>query len=144
MLLLVLAKDEDVIHMAKNTFLPCEDLVHSSLEVLRGARNAKGQPVEAVAPERGDEGGKDLDCPSRGICQNPQLASSLLKAVAPAIWARVSSTLGRGCTSHRTLSFSVRKSTQMQTAPDFLGTTTMPAHHGVSSSTREITGTPCG
>ena len=34
MLLLVLAKDEDVIHMAKNTFLPHENLVHSLL--LRG------------------------------------------------------------------------------------------------------------
>ena len=28
MLLLVLAKDENVIHMAKNTFLPCENLPH--------------------------------------------------------------------------------------------------------------------
>ena len=34
MLLLVLAKDEDVIHIAKNTFLPHENLVHSLL--LRG------------------------------------------------------------------------------------------------------------
>ena len=57
MLLLVLAKDENVIHMAENTFLPCESLVQSPLEVLRGTRNAKGQLVEAVAPELGDEGG---------------------------------------------------------------------------------------
>ena len=55
MLLLVLAKDEDVIHMAKNIFLPRENLAHSSLEVLRGAQNAKGELYETVVPERGDE-----------------------------------------------------------------------------------------
>ena len=58
MLLLVLAKDEDVIHVAKYTFLPCKNLVHSSLKVLRGTLNAKGLFVEAVVPERGDEGGE--------------------------------------------------------------------------------------
>ena len=36
MLLLVLVKAEDVIHLAKNTFLPRENLFHSLLKVLRG------------------------------------------------------------------------------------------------------------
>ena len=85
MLLLVVANDEDVIYMTQNTFLPHENLIHSPLEVLRGTQNAKGQLVETVAPEWGDEGGKGPRLLiSRGICQNPQLASSLLKMVAPA------------------------------------------------------------
>ena len=71
-----------------------------------------------------------------GVCQNPQLASSLLKTVAPASCARVSSTVGKGCTSCKTLSFSGMKSTHMQTEPDF---TTMPAHQGVGSSTLDMT-----
>ena len=55
MLLLVLAKDEDVVHVAKNTF-PCENRIHSSLKVLRGAQNDEGQFVEAITPEWVDEG----------------------------------------------------------------------------------------
>ena len=50
-----------------------------------------------------------------------------------------SSTLSRGCTSCNTCSFKGLKSTHMQTDPDFLCTTTMPAHHGVGVSTREMT-----
>ena len=76
---------------------------------------------------------------SREICQNPQLALSLLKTVVPASCARVSSTLGSGCSSRSTLSFRGLKSTQILTDPDFFGTTTMPAHHGVGSSIREMT-----
>ena len=51
----------------------------------------------------------------------------------------MSSTLGRGWTSRRTLWFSGFKSTQIHTAPDFFGATTMPAHQGVGTSTFEIT-----
>ena len=59
--------------------------------------------------------------------------------VAPASCARVSSTLGSGCTSRSTLSFRGLKPTRILTDPNFFGTTAMPAHHGVGSSTREIT-----
>lgn len=39
---------------------------------------------------------KGQDCMAKGICQNPLLASNLLKVVAPDSWAKVSSTLGKG------------------------------------------------
>ena len=74
----------------------------------------------------------------RGIYQKPLLASSLVKNFAPVSWARVSSTLGRGWTPLRTLSLRGLRSTQIRIAPDFLGTTTIPAHHGVGSSTLEM------
>ena len=80
-----------------------------------------------------------FDSSDSGICQNPLLASNLLKTAAPVSCTRVSSTLGMGCVSHRTLSFSAFRSTQILTAPDFLGTTTIPAHQGVGSFTFEIT-----
>ena len=74
-----------------------------------------------------------------GICQNPLLASNLLNTVAPASCASVSSTFGIGCTSLRTFSFRGFRSTQILTCPDFLGTTTIPAHQGVGSLTGDIT-----
>ena len=55
MLLLFLAKDEDVVHVAKNT-LPWENIILSSLKVQRGAQNAEGQFVEAITSEWVDEG----------------------------------------------------------------------------------------
>jgi len=78
----------------------------------------------------------NLDCLARGICQNPLLASNLLKTLAPASCARV---VSMGYISHRTLSFSGLRSTQMRTAPDSFGTTTIAAHQEVGSSTGEIT-----
>jgi len=57
------------------------------------------------------------DSSIRGICQNPLLASNLVKQVAPASWANVSSTLGSGWISLKTLSFNAFKSTQMQMEP---------------------------
>ena len=51
----------------------------------------------------------------------------------------MSSTFGRGFTSHRMLLFSGAKSTHMQIAPSFLGTTTIPVHHRVGLTTFEIT-----
>ena len=51
MLQLVLSKDEYVVHMAENSFLPFQDLAHSSLKMLWGAGNAKWQLVEAIAYE---------------------------------------------------------------------------------------------
>ena len=74
-----------------------------------------------------------------GICQNPLLASNLLKTLAPVSCAKVSSTLGKGCTSLRTAVFNGFRSMQMRTEPSFFGSTTMPAHHGVGTSTFEIT-----
>ena len=54
-------------------------------------------------------------------------------------------TFGNGCTSRSTLLFSERKSTQILTEPDDLGTTTIPVHHSVGSFTGEITlGLACG
>ena len=67
------------------------------------------------------------DSGANGICQKSLFASSLLKILPPASWARVSSTFRMGCTSRRTLSLSGFKSTQMRIAPDRFGTTTIPA-----------------
>ena len=83
-----------------------------------------------------------LDSLASGICQNPLLASSLLNLVAPVSCARVVSTFGIGCTSHRTFSFKGFMSTQIQTAPEAFGTTTIAAHQGVGSLTRDITPKP--
>ena len=82
---------------------------------------------------------RGLELSSRGTCQNPQFASTLLNTTAPCNWASVSSTFGKGCTSLRTLSFNFLKSTQIRTELSFFGTTTIPAHHGVGASIREIT-----
>ena len=82
---------------------------------------------------------RGCDCLASGICQNPLLASSLLKTLAPVSCASVSSTLGKGYTSRRTLSFKGLRSTQIRRVPFALGTTTIPAHQGVGSSTGDIT-----
>ena len=79
------------------------------------------------------------DSGAKGICQKPLLASSLLKMVAPARSARVSSTFGIGCGSRRTFSLSGLRSTHILTSPDRFGTTTMPAHQSVGVSILEIT-----
>ena len=70
-----------------------------------------------------------------GICQKPQFASTMLKIVAPAGWASVTSLFGSGWTSHSTLPFSCWKSAQIMTAPDGLGKTTIFVCHCVCSST---------
>ena len=82
---------------------------------------------------------KSLDYGARGICQNPLLKSNLLKTFAPVNCARVSSTRGSGWTSLSTLSFNGFKSTQIRMDSFFFGTTTIPAHHMVGSSTSEMT-----
>ena len=76
---------------------------------------------------------------ANGICQKLLLASSLLKTAAPESWARVLSTWGKGCVSRSTLSLRGFRSTQMRTLPFFLGTTTIPAHQSVGTSTLEMT-----
>ena len=75
------------------------------------------------------------DSGDKPICQNPELASSLLKMVAPASWAKVWWTPGKGSYSLRILSLSLVKSTHMRTLSLAYGTTTIPAHHSVGSST---------
>ena len=77
-----------------------------------------------------------------GIHQKPLFASSLLETAVPDNCAKVSSTFGSGCTSRRTLSFNGSRSTQILIAPSFLGTTTIPAHHGVGTSTWSLPTVP--
>ena len=77
----------------------------------------------------------------RGICQNPELASSLLRTVAPASCASTWSTAGKGCLSRRTLWLSLVRSTQIRTLPSDFGTTTIPEHQSVGSWIFEITPT---
>lgn len=48
-------------------------------------------------------------------------------------------TLGIGCIYRKMLSLSGFKSTHILTTPDFLGIITIPAHHGISWLTVEIT-----
>ena len=50
----------------------------------------------------------------------------------------LSSILGSGCVSRRTLMFNGFKSTHILTVLSFFGTTTMPAHHGVGVSTLDM------
>ena len=80
-----------------------------------------------------------LDSVASGICHNPLLASSLLNIVAPVSCAKVVSTFGIGCTSRNTCSLRGFMSTQIQTAPEAFGTTTIAAHQGVGSVARDIT-----
>ena len=79
------------------------------------------------------------DSGARGICQNPELASSLVNTLAPPSWARVGSTAGSGCFSLHTLWFGWVRSTQILTLLFALGTTTMPAHQAVGSLTFAMT-----
>ena len=79
-----------------------------------------------------------LDSLAREICQNPPFASNLLKSFAPDSCARVVSTLDIGWTSRKTFSLSGLRSTQIRTAPESFGTTTIAAHQGVGSCTGDI------
>ena len=81
----------------------------------------------------------NLDSGANGICQNPLLASNLLNIVAPVNCAQVVSTFGIGSFSCRTFSLRGFMSTQILTAPEAFGTTTMAAHQGVGYLTRDIT-----
>ena len=107
--------------------------------MLWGAWYAKRQLIEAVCSTWVRKVVKNFEGVVRGICQNLEFASSLLNTLVPDNWARVSSTVGKGWTFLRTFALSDLRSTQIQIAPFFLGTMTMPAHHSVGWSTREIT-----
>ena len=73
------------------------------------------------------------------ICQNPELASSFEKTLAPVSWAKICSTEGRMRRSLWTHSFSFVRSTQIRTFPFGFGTTTIPAHQSVGLSTLVMT-----
>ena len=81
------------------------------------------------------------DSSSRGICQNPLLASSLENILLFPSFARLSSTEGMGWTSRWTALLSSVRSTQIRTLPFGLRTGTIPAHHSVGAVTGEMT--PC-
>ena len=59
--------------------------------------------------------------------------------VAPVSCAKVMSTFGIGCISRKTFSLRGFISTQILTAPEAFGTTTIAAHQGVGSLTQNIT-----
>ena len=82
---------------------------------------------------------KSLDSVAKGICQKSLLASSLLNIVAPVSWAKVVSTFGIGCVSRKMFLLSGFISTQILTAPEALGTTTIAQHQMAGSLTRDIT-----
>ena len=99
----------------------------------------KGMRLKRYCPNGVRKVVRSRELTSRGTCQKPLLTSSLLNVVAPASCARVLSTFGKGCVSLCTLSLSRRKSTQMRTFPDRLGTTTIPAHQEVAFVDRDMT-----
>ena len=107
--------------------------------MFQSTRDTEWHLIKAIATEGSNEGGEESGSLGKWDLPEPLFASNLLKILAPASCARVSSTLGNGCTSLSTLSFSSFRLTQMRMAPSFLGTKTIPAHHGVGSSTLEIT-----
>ena len=74
------------------------------------------------------------DSGDKPICQSPEFASSLLNTFTLASWASVWSTQGKGWNSLKMFSFSLVRPTQIRA----LGTTTIPAHHSVGSSTLEM------
>ena len=74
-----------------NTIQSGEDLAHSVLVQFESIRNSKRQLVEAKLIEGSNEGCQVLESSDRGICQNPELAVTLLKTVTPANRAKLSS-----------------------------------------------------
>ena len=78
------------------------------------------------------------DSGDKPICHNPEFASSLLNTFAPASWASVWSTQGKGWNSLKMSSLSLVRSIQIHTLSLALGTTTIPAHYSVGSLTLEI------
>ena len=53
-------KDEDIIHVAKNAFLPYKKGTHLLLEEFRSTAGAKREALEKVSPEWCDKGGQLL------------------------------------------------------------------------------------
>ena len=74
----------------------------------------------------------NLDLLANRMCQIPLFVANLLKIVPPVNWASVSSTLGSGWNSRNTSLFKGFKLTHIRISPEGLGTTTIPAHHGMA------------
>ena len=127
---------QNIINMAKypeSTLFICCWKISGTLEFTNGSllkQNLSKGVMKVV---------NNLDSSANRICQNPLLASSLLKKFAPDNCASVVSNLGMGCTSLNTFSFSGLRSTQIRTAPESLATTIIAAHQGVGCLTGEIT-----
>ena len=81
---------------------------------------------------------RSLDSGSRVICQNPLMASSLVKTVDLERRTRSLSTDLSGWTSRRTALFRAVRSTQMRTLSFHYGTTTIAEHQYVGPSTGEM------
>ena len=113
--------------------------MHSLLKIFRGRCNAKRESFETNLPKRVIKVVSNAESCESSTCQNPELASSLVKTLAPPICAKVCSTEGNICRSLCTYLFSMVKSTQIQTFPFNFGTTTMPEHHSVGWVTFSIT-----
>ena len=96
-----------------------------ALEILKGSLLKQYLPKGVMKVVSGH------DSLAWGICQNPLFASSFENTFAPVTWANVSSTIGMGWGSRNTLLLSCFRSTQIRTAPECFGTTTIPAHQGV-------------
>ena len=73
------------------------------------------------------------------ICQNPVLASSFVKTVAPVSWANTWSTDGSMCLSLLKFSLSLVRSRHIHSLLFGLGTITIPAHQSVGCSTLAMT-----
>ena len=99
----------------------------------------KGSRLKQNLPSGVIKVGSNAESCESSTCQNPELASSLVKTLAPPICAKVCSTEGKICHSLCTFLFSMVKSTQIRTFPFDFGTTTMPEHHSVSWVTFSIT-----
>ena len=126
--------NEDVINETNNSFQVTKDFVHAVPDMMPNGNHLKDYRQKGfLNVVRG------IDSGERGICQNPELASSLENTLAPASCAIVWSTEGRGCRSLHMLSFNRLRSTPMRTWPFGLGTTTMPAHQSVGSLTLMMT-----
>ena len=82
----------------------------------------------------------NADCLSKGICQNPELALIFENTFPSPSIASDCLSDGKMCLSLQTARLSLVRSTHM---PPILqsgfGTITMPAHHGVACSKRDIT-----
>ena len=150
---LILAKEPFILWSCSSRVLPCmrtsltmqttpsrlDWIPTFHLKVLRHWDYPEWEAVETESPKGGDVGVRSADSFQSSIYQKPEFASKFVKTLAPSSWARVWSINGRMCLSLQALLFNLMRSTQMQTLWSCFGTTTIPAHQSVSSSTLEMT-----
>ena len=104
-----------------------------------GRGDAKWDSIKCYRPNGVINVVSNADCLSRGICQNPELALIFENTFPPPSIASDCSTDGEICLSLQTARLSLVRSTHMRILPSGFGTITMPTHHGVACSTRDIT-----